>query len=1412
MNEQTSGLGLAEVTTFFARLYDGCPHAVCVRDHDGNLAYCNSAAARLYDYGSVEEMLGDNNNFVFPQSEALSEEEDNAPLISMTGLNTVRTIKGYSKLSYLVTSQLSDENNNTIATCTVHIDPENAAPLLDKDTIIESANTGIGELEKIFNQNLVSISTATPDKIVRSMNDKTCEMFRASREELMAADWTKFTHPQDLATEYELWQKTLTGEIDNYRLQKRFFRSDNTVFYADVAVECVRKSSGEPDYYIAIIIDITDRMMAEQYVEHKLRVEELIATTSTRFLNPDYEDISDEIIETIKATIGFIGAERGYIITFDPKMLVIEKSYIYRDDTSSIPRILQSGSDMKQFTYAIGLLKNNEIMCFSDIDELPPDAAADKYAFSVEQTISAAAAPMFIDNVLAGFFLVTNRKNRKEWTDEDKNLLSIIVDVIGGALTRRKAEEELQRKLEMEELISSLSARFLRSDQYTIRDHISTLLQEIGVFVGADQSFFTQFNDDLSRITRRIDWCSDGSISRSETTQKLDLNAYSWSMNQLREGKTLNVSSIAKLPEEAGAEKALWSSFGIESLLAIPVLVEGRLHSYLGFTTTDRRSVWSGHDINLLIIAGHILSEVLARISVESDLARHQARLVQSAAIANLGYWYYDYEDGTLVWSEETYRMCGVDPTVEMTTDNFVAGLHPDDRDRIVKAVDFAVNNRGLFDEEYRVIRDDNGEEICLRTKSAHVYDEYGNVIQLTGAVQDITEYKKALYDLQENEERFRQTFDNAPMGASMIGTDSRFIRVNKKLCQILGYTEDELCSMSVADITHPEDRELSQEKMREVIDGKTDFYQIDKRYMRKDGGIVWIRLSVGSVSDSNGKLLYLLPMMEDITERKEAHNAVRESEAALARASELAHLGYYTYDLVNYRLMWSPQLCQIFGLAPDTEMTDDKFYSMVHPDDLESLHIQTQKAIENKASVDVEYRFYRSDGMTRYAHAIGHISYNEDGAPQRALGVVQDITERKYYEQALLKSEEHSRALADLSQKFAELMDFSKIAEAACRGISEMVACNSGIFRLITDTGGNPVVCLHHHDCEMAESLKSIFMDLRPDFRKVLNNIEAGPVVLDNLAEAGEYAATIAQKTKIGPAIITPLYTVGRVHYVLVAFREVGPKPFNKEDSYFLQNISSTLSTSLTNAVLYERETNIAQTFQKSLIPEVPEIWGFDISSFFRPGAEGVKVGGDFFDIIRLADGRVCIVVGDVSGKGLESAVITSQTKYMLRAFAFEDISPESVISSLNNSLCAFLSFYSFVALFYCVIDLENKTLEYISAGQELPIVKRAGGGFCEALSCGGPVLGMIEDHQYESQHIKFEKDDILVCYTDGVTDIPREDDWFGYDRLIQTVEESTASTSADMANAIRKKIDSYAGGNQKDDQLVLVTRLTAD
>lgn len=292
-----------------------------------------------------------------------------------------------------------------------------------------------------------------------------------------------------------------------------------------------------------------------------------------------------------------------------------------------------------------------------------------------------------------------------------------------------------------------------------------------------------------------------------------------------------------------------------------------------------------------------------------------------------------------------------------------------------------------------------SGTEIPVEIRLSPVRTPRGTFT--AAAVRDITERHKAEKALRDAEERFRLTFDNAPIGMVMVAPSGRFLRVNQALCRMLGYSAEELTQRTYLEITHPEDRGLHVSSTGLLERGEIRSFQIAKRYLHKDGSALDTLLSVSTVRDAEGNPLYNIGQIEDVTERKRAEEALRRSEDHLNRAQRVAHIGSWDWDLRTDEVRRSAELYEIYGAAPDPEHRLALSYmGAVHAADRERVSRTIRDAVQTGSGFRVEYRLLRSDGSERIIVSQGEPVLHE-GRAVRMVGTVLDVTERKHLDQA---------------------------------------------------------------------------------------------------------------------------------------------------------------------------------------------------------------------------------------------------------------------------------------------------------------------------------------------------------------------------------------------------------------------------
>jgi len=236
------------------------------------------------------------------------------------------------------------------------------------------------------------------------------------------------------------------------------------------------------------------------------------------------------------------------------------------------------------------------------------------------------------------------------------------------------------------------------------------------------------------------------------------------------------------------------------------------------------------------------------------------------------------------------------------------------------------------------------------------------------------------------------------------------------------------------------------------------------------------------------------------------------------------------------------------------------------------------------------------------------------------------------------------------------------------------------------------------------------------------------------------------------------------------------------------------------------EQELRVARTIQQASLPkEVPELEGWQISPFYRPARE---VGGDFYDFHLLSEGRLGLVVGDATGKGVPAALVMSTTCGMLQlaAQALDSSSPSEVLARVNETLLARIPLNMFVTCFYSILDPESARLSYANAGHDLPYLRRVGGD-AEELRARGMPLGLMPGMSYEQKEIVLGAGEAALFYSDGLVEAhDQRGEMFGFPRLRALVAEHGEDRS--LEDFLMEELYSFVGeGWEQEDDITLLT-----
>ncbi len=335
--------------------------------------------------------------------------------------------------------------------------------------------------------------------------------------------------------------------------------------------------------------------------------------------------------------------------------------------------------------------------------------------------------------------------------------------------------------------------------------------------------------------------------------------------------------------------------------------------------------------------------------------------------------------------------------------------IHPDDLALTAAAFTRAIQTGEPYESEHRLRRAD-GTYRWFHTRGLALRDKEGRIVRWYLLPIDVDDRRRAEEALRKSEERWRSVFENSAIGVAVTDLNARYLATNNVYQTIVGYTEEELRALDFLSLTHEDYREANWALITELVEGKRRQFQIEKKYRRKDGSLVWVSNNVSLVPGTERAPRFIMALSEDITQRKRAEEKLRRSEADLLEAQRLSHTGSLKHDIASGRVTVSPEVYRIYGVRPDEAESNAEFWlNRTHPEDAKRIQELFEACEIQKTDYEADHRIVLPDGAVKHLHAIGHPLVNEKGDLVEFFGTVMDVTE-------------HHRARADLEKAIEEI------------------------------------------------------------------------------------------------------------------------------------------------------------------------------------------------------------------------------------------------------------------------------------------------------------------------------------------------------------------------------------------------------
>jgi serine phosphatase RsbU (regulator of sigma subunit) len=413
-----------------------------------------------------------------------------------------------------------------------------------------------------------------------------------------------------------------------------------------------------------------------------------------------------------------------------------------------------------------------------------------------------------------------------------------------------------------------------------------------------------------------------------------------------------------------------------------------------------------------------------------------------------------------------------------------------------------------------------------------------------------------------------------------------------------------------------------------------------------------------------------------------------------------------------------------------------------------------------------------------------------------------------------LQRKEENLRALYEISRSFAQSLSLEATLEAVARTVVELLGVDAAAIRM-PDGRGEQLVprVVHVADGRLSDAIRPVLVPPQPLTNLVGRRLlRAGrALVLDPgvAARLPGYALLVPFLEKGSTAVVLPIATPSELLGTLTVVSLDPARPLTPATTELALSVAAQAALALDNARLYQQQKEFSDTMQRSLLPRShPELPGLEVGDVYESSAR-VDVGGDVYDYLVLEDGRLAVVLGDVTGHGIDAAADMAMAKFVFRCLAREHPDPADFLAAANDVVCGEIATGKFITMLYLTVDPARGEIACASAGHPPPRIVDPSGAV-RSLAPRGLVLGIEGGQAYEEQREVLHRGAAVVLYTDGVVEARRGGELYGDARLERVLSERRDLPAKELALAVLADCRSWSGGELADDCAVVVIKRT--
>jgi PAS domain S-box-containing protein len=700
---------------------------------------------------------------------------------------------------------------------------------------------------------------------------------------------------------------------------------------------------------------------------------------------------------------------------------------------------------------------------------------------------------------------------------------------------------------------------------------------------------------------------------------------------------------------------------------------------------------------------------------------------------------------------------------------------------------------------------------------------EEGFLVRVWGTQRDATQHKKNEEAVKQSELLYRTVLEQATENIFLVEAETRrIVESNPAFQQTLGFTEEELRSMTLYDIVAA-DRKSIDENIRRSLKQKCRFVG-ERQYRRKDGSLVDVEVSASIILRKGRETLCVVA--HDVTERKRAEQ-VSSRLAAIVESSDDAIIGKTLEGIVT---SWNGGAHKIYGYSAE-EIVGKPISVLAPPERYNEMPSILEKVRRGEHLSHYETVRLKKDGERIDVSITVSPTIDPLGNVVGASTIARDISERK-------RTEEAQRFLAEAGAALSSSLNYRATLASVARLVVPYLA-DWCVIDVLEEDGSLDRLAMTHQDPQKITLAHELEVRYPPDMdaphgvaqalrtgRSELVSEISEPLI-DEAARDTEHHE-ILRKLGLKSYMIVPLVARGRTLGAISLVSAESGRRYGPSELELAEELARRAALAVDNARLYSGRVQVARTLQEGLLPSrLPEVPGVEVGLRYLSAGE-IDVGGDFYDLFetnmvnqnRPSDSSSSwgVVIGDVSGKGAEAATMLAFTRYTIRTLATRESHPSAVLSCLNEAMLRQRrerGDHKFCTVAYVRLETEGDAergvrINVSRGGHPPPFMLRTDGSIYK-IGQPGHVIGVFDKAKLAEQEARLAPGDALVLYTDGVVEARSpEGTFFGEERLKALLSSLVTEDASTIANHIEDAVLNFQEQAPRDDVAVLVLRVS--